>query len=100
MIIIKKSVTQRLVAVCLNHILVFQELDSLKPVFQENEKSSGFENMTLNMTGSVLPGMLKKKMFDNSKIKRNKNKMNFLKLVTNSILRFIYNESEVYVGGY
>lgn len=26
--------------------------------------------------------------------------MNFLKLVTNSILRFIYNESEVYVGGY
>ncbi|XP_065938891.1 receptor-type tyrosine-protein phosphatase C [Magallana gigas] len=33
----------------------FKELDSLKPVFQENEKSSGFENMTLNMTGSVLP---------------------------------------------
>lgn len=70
-------------------------------MFHENEKSSGFENMTLNMTGSVLPGMLKeKKMFDNSKIKRNKNKMIFLKLVTNSILRFISNESEVYVGGY
>lgn len=33
----------------------FKELDSLKPVFQENEKSSGYENMSLNMTGSVLP---------------------------------------------
>lgn len=34
----------------------------MKPVFQENEKSSGFENMTLNMTGSVLPGMWKKSL--------------------------------------
>lgn len=74
MIIIKKSVTQRLVAVCLNHILVFQELDSLKPVFQENEKSSGFENMTLNMTGSVLPGMLKKKILIIPKLKEIKRK--------------------------
>lgn len=56
--------------------------------------------MILNMIGSVLFGMLKKKMFDNFKIKRNKNKMNFLKLVINFILCFIYNESEVYVGGY
>lgn len=73
----------------------------MKPVFQENEKSSGYENMSLNMTGSVLPGMWKKNMFDiNPKLREIKQNYKKFKLVTNFILCFISNGCEVYVGGY
>lgn len=54
------------------------------------------------MTGSVLPGMWKKKnMFDiNPKLREIKQNYKNFKLVTNFILCFISNECEVYVGGY
>lgn len=53
------------------------------------------------MTGSVLPGMWKKNMFDiNPKLREIKQNYKNFKLVTNFILCFIFNECEVYVGGY
>lgn len=60
---------------CLNHILAFQELDSLKPVFQENEKSSGFEKHDPEYDRKCFAWYVKKK-FDYSKIKRNQNRIN------------------------